>query len=45
LTAIGVPVGESTGHLHTIIVDLHESSRAKWEAKAGMDETDLEDFE
>lgn len=43
LTRIGVPVqGESTGSIHTVVIDLHSSSREKWEATAGMDDDALE---
>ncbi len=46
LTRIGVPVDSPTGSgIHTVIVDLGESSRDKWLATAGMDDDDLEAFE
>lgn len=46
LTRMGVPIdGESTGSVHTVVIDLHPASREKWSATAGMDDDALEAFE
>ena len=46
MTRIGLPVDrESTGSIHTTVIDLHSSSREKWNATAGMDDDAPEAFE
>ncbi len=46
LTRIGVPVDAPAGFgIHTIVIDLHESSRDRWEATRDLDGDALEAFE
>ncbi len=41
-----IPLDTPAGSgIHTIIVDVHESSRDRWHVTAGMDDDDLETFE
>ncbi len=46
LSRMGVPVGgESTGHIHTIQIDIHPESRDRWLETHDLDETALDDYE
>jgi len=39
---IDIPTESTTGAIHTLVIDLHESSRAKWLAICDFDEVALE---
>ncbi len=42
---IAIPVDTPPGSIHTLVIDLHESSRDRWHATGDMDDEDLETFE